>query len=366
MPFIGGGGGSSSPPDNNTIIINGSGLLQVVTDAPLTNTSGVGIAGVYYNSVYAQSTITGEAPTLSSTYAQYDTGVHVFKFYDNFIGVAINASNWTTDPTVSVNNSITISGQPDRGDLIAVNAIGELDVTDCLVQSGLGTENFVMSYNGSANTPAGGSLFIASRYSSPTVTYTIEIFGGGTLGTLGTSTEAALVILSMWQDATKGYGQLNYGTIHSGTFTELPTPYLSAQNSQDASAHPFVLQWVRTRLPPPSFVMPTLAVGALITTPTATKYGYAYGLPLVLSNTQSAGTPANMQQLISTSMASYANLCNYDCSNIFFTSDSAGATELASWRESGAPTGTVEWWVNLAANTIAATVGTLTIYLWFL
>ncbi|MDE1871823.1 MAG: hypothetical protein KGI06_06320, partial [Candidatus Micrarchaeota archaeon] len=57
------------------------------------------------------NTMTGEAPQLSSSYAQYDTGANVFTtFYDNFAGTSISAAyNQITPASLSQNNGITYS-----------------------------------------------------------------------------------------------------------------------------------------------------------------------------------------------------------------------------------------------------------------
>ncbi len=48
---------------------------------------------------------TGEAPQLSSTYAKYDNGAHVFDFYDNFAGSNLNYAKWS-----NVNNNANANG----------------------------------------------------------------------------------------------------------------------------------------------------------------------------------------------------------------------------------------------------------------
>ena len=47
------------------------------------------------NKVISPAGPTGEAPTLSASYGQYDNGGKVFEFYDNFAGTSLNPSNWT-------------------------------------------------------------------------------------------------------------------------------------------------------------------------------------------------------------------------------------------------------------------------------
>jgi hypothetical protein len=53
----------------------------------------------------------GEAPQLSSTYAEYDDGANVFNFYDNFKGTSLDTSKWTSGSSIpsSASGSITVN-----------------------------------------------------------------------------------------------------------------------------------------------------------------------------------------------------------------------------------------------------------------
>jgi hypothetical protein len=53
---------------------------------------------------------TGEAPQLSSTYAEYDDGANIFNFYDNFAGTVLNTSKWNilTNENYSVDNKLIV------------------------------------------------------------------------------------------------------------------------------------------------------------------------------------------------------------------------------------------------------------------
>ncbi len=85
---------------------------------------------------YSQSKIimdgsnTGEKPTLSTPYGQYDNGASVFNFYDNFAGTQIDTNKWTvglsntnaTYASVKVNNGVNITvtnGQPEWAGLVS-------------------------------------------------------------------------------------------------------------------------------------------------------------------------------------------------------------------------------------------------------
>src|SRR5579875_774278 len=60
-----------------------------------------------YNPNVLNTTNTGVAPQLTSTYGQYDNGINVFQFYDNFAGTSLS-SKWSSfgygAPTLTVNN----------------------------------------------------------------------------------------------------------------------------------------------------------------------------------------------------------------------------------------------------------------------
>ncbi|EQD79708.1 hypothetical protein B1B_00066, partial [mine drainage metagenome] len=59
------------------------------------------------NSVFSSNGPTGEAPQLSSTYAEYDDGASVFPFYSNFAGTSLNTSKWNSYGSDQTSNSLT-------------------------------------------------------------------------------------------------------------------------------------------------------------------------------------------------------------------------------------------------------------------
>ena len=52
---------------------------------------------------------TGEAPQLTSKYAQYDNGKNIFPLYDNFAGSSLNTSMWNYQGYVKVHNGLNMS-----------------------------------------------------------------------------------------------------------------------------------------------------------------------------------------------------------------------------------------------------------------
>jgi len=101
----------------------------------------------------------------------------------------------------------------------------------------------------------------------------------------------------------------------------------------------------------------TLAVGELLS------------VPITITNNQSSATPSNFPQMVTVNSSTYSSYESSGLQNVEFTTGAgATGTPLQAWIESGASstsTSTV-YWVNLASNTIAASGGTLTIYMNFM
>lgn len=92
-------------------------------------------------------------------------------------------------------------------------------------------------------------------------------------------------------------------------------------------------------------------------------------VPVTLTNNQSSATPANFQQMIAVNSSLYTNAENTGLQNVeFSTGPGATGTILEAWIESGATNTSAStiYWVNLGANTIAASGGILTIYMNFM
>ena len=60
-----------------------------------------------FENLFSANGYLGEAPELSPTYAQYDNGIYVFNYYENFVGTSL-PSGWTVSGvTYTVNNGIS-------------------------------------------------------------------------------------------------------------------------------------------------------------------------------------------------------------------------------------------------------------------
>jgi len=234
----------------SSIPANGTYQLYMIQDSILP------MDGVYW----------GEAPQLSSTYAQYDNGASIFPFYDNFAGTTLS-SNWTVFlGTITVNNGLFISGSSTESQINTTSSFG----TSVLDWYGYATEpstngswtnlgwysninvaqgNNWLTYNGQSDYGYG---YVTSS-SSPTVTYTSTPAGS-----------SPNYVFSIANDGTNAHYYLNYA-IESTTYAmQGATNYIAFRNGSSSSgggASVFV-QWVRVRTYPPNGVMPSVSFGA--------------------------------------------------------------------------------------------------------
>ncbi len=92
--------------NNHTIV-----LLKFINSLPRPNSLLIIYMGIAPSSVnLLNNNNVGEAPQLSSTYAEYDDGANVFSFYDNFAGTTLS-NIWQIhgNPIISVNDGLTIN-----------------------------------------------------------------------------------------------------------------------------------------------------------------------------------------------------------------------------------------------------------------
>ena len=89
-------------------------------------------------------------------------------------------------------------------------------------------------------------------------------------------------------------------------------------------------------------------------------------VPITLTNNQTTATPVNFQQMLTINWTIYNSQVNSGVTNVEFF-DTSGAV-LMAWCESNTSSGNTSSvvWVNLGANTISGSGGTLTIYMGFL
>ena len=226
---------------------------------------------------------TGESPTATGTYGQFDNGANVFSNYWNFAGTIL-PSDWNTyvGTDFTVNNGVTFSGRgPGNTAVIGTTATypisniveSNFQVTTATSGGMMYTVNpsdgaysdsgdwVQMGISGHPNGCYNGQYFDAQSPWSGTVnsgTYNSEATGAST----GSYT-AGLVTPS----ASESDVYLNYTEVANSTMNVPPQgSYYIELGSTSAQ---FSLNWVRARTLPPNGVMPTSSVGVATSTTSA-------------------------------------------------------------------------------------------------
>jgi len=286
----------------------------------LANGIGAGSSVTIYYCIYATSvncfntTNTGVAPQLTTTYAEYDDGASVFNFYDNFAGTTLS-SKWNANPYgyYSVNNGLTV--KPAQETCSA--SPGEVTST-----TNFGA-NTIFDFYG---TPAfsGGTAWSFGTYGyNPGDAGCITLYGdivgdanGGNANTriqAGSNSASATFtqtegIYTIIQTSSQVTAMFNYGSsvsttsnIGSGSY---PVGfYVGGGMSENA-----FIQWARVRAYPPNGTMPSTSLGsltkAIIVVPTITysSEGETYSIPTLIKQPLTYSTEAETEQQILTTL----------------------------------------------------------------
>ena len=235
---------------------------------------------------------TGEAPQLSSTYAEYDDGANVFNFYDNFAGTTLNTTKWTvisgTGYTVDNGLTVTDAAIQSASDVNPEAVI--LDEFGYISSSNPGTTQFAYPKNSPENYPqyyvgADDTTYYLGNYNDIAVNR-VEI---------GTASNSSSSLFSVWITSAGSYASINYGTAieNTGDFTantSEPIAFYASTGSE-------FIQYLRTRAYPPNGDMPSVTFGSVV----------AVGLTLYLNGVSNAnvtityGTKSNFTAVISPS-----------------------------------------------------------------
>ena len=211
---------------------------------------------------------TGEAPQLSTTYAEYDDGAKVFSFYDNFAGTSLNTNKWSETInggiTITVNNGLTIT--QTGGTYNSQGIIGKTGVSVPAIiesygkipqgqntgydMSAFGILNSLSPFNllaiGTGN--AVGNIYLVPTNNGPLTNY----------NSYATSNE----IWSVWYNGSVTTSQMNYGDTYTHSYSITSTLYPAFYLESNGNSEYFS-QWLRTRAYPPNGVMPPVTFGAI-------------------------------------------------------------------------------------------------------
>ncbi|MEM3416325.1 MAG: hypothetical protein QW719_03240, partial [Candidatus Micrarchaeaceae archaeon] len=231
----------------------------------------------------------GEAPQLSSTYAEYDDGASVFNFYNNFAGTTLsslisNASgikatqnnglqlNITTALTGSTGNTYyTMINQQETSPFIFESLI-------TVQNAGAGTnfqEGLVIDSSTNVGQDTGGGLggtnYMFRLLGSGSSNFNIN--EGSTQLSVETTSAITYPYTSMesFQQNATGLTAIDNGNKLTASTTALTSGYLGFYSYSNAVGNSQFIQYVRVRAYPPNGVMPSVTFGAVqSTTPTLT------------------------------------------------------------------------------------------------
>ncbi|MEM3190731.1 MAG: DUF2341 domain-containing protein [Candidatus Parvarchaeota archaeon] len=217
----------------------------------------------------------GEAPQLSSTYAEYDDGASVFNFYDNFAGTTLNTTKWssvTTGGTITVNNGITIADNGAGSGEGIVSKIGISPNSIFEIYRASQTAGCYSTYAlGLFNTATLGTATTGYEYEGWTGSYfsttSTEYSETNSISTATPFPSAPVIIGIAW--LATGNEKTEIGS--NGAFTSYSdtsitigsTVYPGIGNSATSTNTAQTDYWVRTRAYPPNGVMPSVSFGSV-------------------------------------------------------------------------------------------------------
>ncbi len=217
------------------------------------------------------TTTTGEAPTLSGTYGQYDNGATVFSNYWNFAGTSL-PSGLTSVGTVSVSNGLSINSgstlnaiysnstfsYPIIGEMYGIFAAQTADGGGTIDnQFGLGQDS---SYVLSAISNNGAVAISNYHYNTNKLILQSNSAGVATNAITTTAFSTSNAIYGIAYTGSTNALYLNYtsiGTLSGSPTVALPLVVLTGGSSTGN----FSISWLRTRAYPPNATMPSDSFG---------------------------------------------------------------------------------------------------------
>ena len=227
------------------------------------------------------TTTTGVAPQLSSTYAEYDDGANVFTEYWNFAGTTLPSAftNLTTGGTFSytVDNGLTLTGYSSASDTnYALHIYTTAQYAPSIIEADI--------YSASLQTAASWELAYTTTAPNTSVTndtgfvndYRLDWFNSDfrlikDVSGLDVvlrfkytgSTNTGIMSLAFPATGTE-IVYLNYADMESATDTSITYADANldvALVSSSTSSSTFSIYWLRTRSYPPNGVMPFVTAG---------------------------------------------------------------------------------------------------------
>jgi len=206
----------------------------------------------------------GEAPQLSSTYAQYDNGASVFNFYDNFAGTTLSSKWVANGATYSVSNGLTYTSAQNNNVLVSATSF---------------TSPYIIDYYGEGTAPSGDAgVYFNVQGTRANANSNLWAQRGSSISNgqdqFYVYTSGSYTLLVSWPYTIDG--NMHVYTLIDGpsnnpliaqtdysikeNYTSMPSTYSSGSfGPRDASGTTY-WQWVRVRAYPPNGVMPSVEV----------------------------------------------------------------------------------------------------------
>jgi len=212
---------------------------------------------------------TGEAPELSGTYAQFDTGAVVFPvLYQNFAGTSV-PSGWNESGGVTVSNELQVPGGNAQIQTTSNYGLNKSQILDFYGSaSTAGFKDPGDEAGGYSVNPPSGNGYVGWVFNGPLGRAGTGDMATGHGGSIAFTTNGTNNILSTYAGSSSSSSfDENYGpfdSIGAGLNAQNPVMFLSFFTGvKCCNSGTITVQWVRIRAYPPNGVMPTTSFGGL-------------------------------------------------------------------------------------------------------
>ena len=254
-------------------------VYHILMNQTIAASSNIDIYMVFYNTsaISKDNVVTGANPLYTSTYAQYDNGVNVFKQYTAFGGLSAlptGFTSWKTGTTgvtitfastytqISGNGSSSINGGIQYTNQTLTSPFSQVMEYSVVLPDESGTSSvtygFGIGTTGTASSFAGGGGGICLTcestagatigYLNSGTAYDLTLINGGTAITSAKTPSASGILSLYFNNSTNYYVLFSYTSFISNIVTSdisgVSLPYYVYAT---ASTNPLTLYWVRTR-----------------------------------------------------------------------------------------------------------------------
>ena len=209
---------------------------------------------------------TGEAPTLSGTYGQYDNGTNVFSNYWNFAGTSAPPGFISlSGSSPSYNNGVTLTGALPGENIYYSSAT--------ISPSSYITESYTPSTPSAAwggiiyttVASSGGTYGLSTGYAAGgrAAQQIYSVNGGAYVYENGASISYPAIFGITWRSYQNATEYTNYGSVLPALTTDAPAYGNTYIGLGAWSSGIITFNWLRTRAYPPAGIMPSDSFGSI-------------------------------------------------------------------------------------------------------